>query len=482
MLFLRFLDGLRGLIVPVLLALVAQYWVLAALGGAWFLMTMGYALARYLTFQYVLTTDELVTREGILHRQERRIPVNRIQDLSFESTLVRRFFGLVVVSVETASGTGAEATLDSLGKVRAEQLREALYQVRHRRAASGQLGDEAGIEAVAPQPEFLLFRVTSGELALRGLTDVRIGAVLMGLVALWEFSGQFGLSDQVGGIVESALAWLGQFSWPMATAMVAGVLFVVLLVTMGFSVLGMIMVFHNFHLTLRDDVLQRRYGLFTTRAATLPVRKVQRVLVEQNVLRRMLHVAVVRADSAGSGMNEREEVKSGRDLVVPLAAKARADALLPVLLPGLDLATVPWRRVSPLLVLRVTLKGLILALLAMVFLWPAVGAWALLSAVFVPVGWVVGRLEWANIAYGLEAEHAALQWGILGRYRAMVPFRKIQAVTLRAGPIERLLGLAQVTVYVAGGSPTVLGDLAVEDARALREQLVRAAARHRFVW
>ena len=491
MLFLRFLDGLRGVLLPIGLGLITQTWWLAALGGAWFVLTMAYALARYVTFQYVLTTEELVTREGILHRQERRIPVNRIQDLSFESTLIRRFFGLVVVSVETASGTGAEASLDSLGRVRAEQLREALYHVRRSRGVSHTaVGEGAGVDSaglagadwVAPEPEFVLLRVSSGELAIRGLTDVRIGAVLMGVYALWEYSGSFGLGSQFSGLVERGADWLGEFSWPLATAILGGALFVVLLVTMGFSVLGMIMVFHNFALTLRGGVLQRRYGLFTTRASTLPIRKVQRVLLEQNVLRRMLRVAVVRADSAGSGMSESEEAKSGRDLVVPLAALPRAEALLPVLLPEVGQSAPQWCRVSPLLVWRVTLKGVVLAAILMAFLWPGVGSWALFALALIPAGWVVGRLEWHNLAYSVEAGHAALRWGIIGRYRAFVPYRKVQAVTLRAGPLERVLGLAHLTVYVAGGSPTVLTDLAVEDARALREDLVQFAARSPFRW
>lgn len=481
MLFLRFLDGLRGTLLPLIVAIVAQLPLLGALVGGWFVLSMAYALVRYLTFEYVLTASELVTREGILHRQERRIPVDRVQDLSFESTLVRRIFGLVVVSVETASGSGAEARLDSLGKVRAAQLREALFAVRGTRREVG-AGDAEPGPGAGPV-EHLLFAASSGQLALRGLTDVRIGAVLMGLFALWEFARQFGLEDRFGGYLEGALEWLRQFSVPMAIAILGSILFVILLLSMGASVVGMLMVFFGFRLTLRDGVLQRRYGMFTTRAATLPIRKIQRVLVEQNVLRRLLRVGVVRADSAGSGMDEREEARSGRDLVVPLAARTQIEHLLPVLSPGIvGGGGGQWRRASRLLILRVVLKGLIAAVALCAMLWLEIGAWAALAFVLVPVAWVVGRLVWHNLAMGQDGEHAVLQWGILGRYRAIVPHRKIQAVALRAGPLERLLGLAQVTVYVAGGSPTVMGDLAIEDAREVRDELVAAAARHRFVW
>ena len=101
MLFLRLVDGLQRSILPVLIAIVAQQMWLAAAAGVFFVLSMMYALARYLTFQYRLTDEELVTTEGILHRQERRIPVDRIQDLNFVSTLLRRMVGLVVVSIAT---------------------------------------------------------------------------------------------------------------------------------------------------------------------------------------------------------------------------------------------------------------------------------------------------------------------------------------------------------------------------------------------
>lgn len=136
-LFLRFLDGVRGSALLAVLALISGSLQLAVLVLLWFVLTMAHAVARYVTFRYRLTTDELVTTEGILQRQERRIPVNRIQDVSFEQSILRRMLGLVVVSVETASGKGAEAKLDSLGRRQAAALREALLLQRDPRRRPG---------------------------------------------------------------------------------------------------------------------------------------------------------------------------------------------------------------------------------------------------------------------------------------------------------------------------------------------------------
>ena len=99
-LLLRLLDALRQAAFPVVAGLVLQSWWFVGFGVLGFVLYLGYAIARYVTLEYTLTADELRVREGLLERQERRIPLDRIQDLGFESSLLRRALGLCVVLVE----------------------------------------------------------------------------------------------------------------------------------------------------------------------------------------------------------------------------------------------------------------------------------------------------------------------------------------------------------------------------------------------
>ncbi len=476
MLFLRFLDGLRQSLLPLLIAVLSQQpWLLVAV-GMYFVLGMAYALARFVTFEYRLTTEELITTEGILHRQERRIPINRIQDVSFESTLVRRMCGLVVVAIETASSQGSEARLDSLSRTAAERLRNALYELRH-------LQPGASAADVPPPPqELLLLRSTPGDLFLLGLTDNRIGVILASLFGAYEVAYEFGLADRVGGVFGAFAAWLSEVHWALLVGVLAAVFFVILLGGWLASIGASFLMFWNFHLTLRDDVLTRRYGLFTTRAASLPRRRVQRVTVEQSFLRRLFGLAVLRADSAGSGMDPGQEARGGRDVVVPLSDRQRIEPLVPVLLPGVELWRLRFRRVSRKVVLRITAKGGLFAAILAGMLWPAVHAYALLVLLLVPVAWGIGVLSFHNLGYTEPDGHLALRWGILGRYRALVPLRKVQGLVTRATPVDRLLGLRSLTVYVAGGSPTHLPNLPRDEAMALRTRLAKGAAAARFEW
>ncbi len=472
MLFLRFLDAVRGSIVLALIALVSQSLWLGGLVVMMFVLTLTYALARFLTFRYRLTADELITSEGILHRQERRIPINRIQDLSFEQSILRRMLGLVVVSVETASGQGTEARLDSLGRREAGLLREALLQQRA-------LLTGVTVAATAPS-EYVLYRAGVGELVLRGLTNNRLGVILATLIGVWELLREVGLDQSLIGATVERLAGLGPI--PMVLALLA-LLVGALLAGWLVSVLTSILLYFRFTLTQRDDVFQRRYGLITTHIRSLPRRKVQRVLVEQSLLRRLLNLATVRADSAGSaGDQTQERSAGGPNVVVPLTRPAVIAPLLPLLLPGLEREQPVFQRAPRAVLVRTTIAGVLQAALFGGLGWIWFGPWALVALMAIPLGWVQGVLLLRNLAFALGEEHVVLRWGMVGRYQAFVPLRKVQGVTVDAGPIERLLGLGRLTLWVAGGSPSTMHDMPLAYVRGVKEQIARRAARWKFVW
>jgi len=155
---------------------------------------------------------------------------------------------------------------------------------------------------------------------------------------------------------------------------------------------------------------------------------------------------------------------------------------LRLLLPRVDVAGVPWQRVSPKVVQRLLLQGTTAALLAGLatvwFIGPLVGLFLLLPL----VTWAMGALMYSNLGYAHLPDHFCLRWGVLGRYRVMIPLKKVQAVTVRAGPEDRMFGLASLSVYVAGCGPTTLGHLTRADAEELRKSLATAAAASKFVW
>lgn len=122
-----FLVGVGSSIVPALD--VAPLFVLFPAG---FVLGAGYAIARYLRFEYELTEDTFDVTSGVVARKHREIPIRRVQNLDIGRSLFQRLVGLAVVTVETAGGSESEARLKFVGHETARHLQDG---IRKRKAA-----------------------------------------------------------------------------------------------------------------------------------------------------------------------------------------------------------------------------------------------------------------------------------------------------------------------------------------------------------
>ncbi|MEM1417402.1 MAG: PH domain-containing protein [Myxococcota bacterium] len=412
--------------------------------------------------RYRLTREALEIESGVLTRRLRRIPLDRIHDLGTEATPLRRAFGVVTLTVETAGSSGAEARLDAVAPASADALRDALASLGTTRA-----------QDAAALPATPLHAARPGDLLLVGLTDNRAGVIVAGAFVLAERLGNVaGLSlDEL--VARGAEA--GQLE-ALAPSMLAllGLGLLVALVALGWGTSALLTYarFAGFCLEeLPGEVLRRRFGLLTTRELSVPRRRLQILRLEESPLRLLVRRAVVRADTAGQDPKGNEG--AGLDVFVPAARPTEAAALLPRLLPG---AFVParWEAVSGLVILRSAVRGGLLAALLGVALLAGPGLTpALLFLPTLPaLGALLGALAHRRLGWALTGTHLALRWGRLGRFRAWVPRDRVQGVTLTATPFDRRAGIVTLRLYVLGGAQLALPYLPEADARGLVRFLV----------
>jgi membrane protein YdbS with pleckstrin-like domain len=88
------------------LRIVVGLAVLAALG--WFAKTY----AQWSTTMFVLTTDRIVSRRGLLSKEGVEIPLERINTVFFHQTIFERMVGAGDVTIESAGEKGSESFSD----------------------------------------------------------------------------------------------------------------------------------------------------------------------------------------------------------------------------------------------------------------------------------------------------------------------------------------------------------------------------------
>ncbi len=324
--------------------------LLAPLG---FLLGAGYQVGYYYRFSYELSEEELLVTSGVVGRQRREIPLERVQNVDVSRPALKRALGLAVVRFETAGGSSTEATLDAVDPDEADRLqRQAGPEARRRREGSaGDTTDEAsdatgdgatapsgsGGSAVGDAPAAngvgdanpgarvddteVVYEISNHELRVLSAVSFRPGAFAIPFVGI-PLGGedlvvralQFVGIDLRAGLRE--LARLDPTTLALgAVALVAAYLLAVWLVSVVLTYLQ----YYGFRLERTGDELRYERGLVGRYSGTIPLGKVQTVRLGENVLMRQLGYAALAVETAGYAAGSGGD--GGSETTVPLGVR-----------------------------------------------------------------------------------------------------------------------------------------------------------------
>jgi uncharacterized membrane protein YdbT with pleckstrin-like domain len=100
----------------ILAVFVLRWWVgdtlaavlgwIALLGGVVWLANTIYALVQWQTTQFAVTSERVAYQSGMIRRRGVSIPLNRINNVNFDQSLIARLLNNGVVTIESAGETG----------------------------------------------------------------------------------------------------------------------------------------------------------------------------------------------------------------------------------------------------------------------------------------------------------------------------------------------------------------------------------------
>lgn len=485
-LFFAFWNAARNVILPLLLVLLfgrrrdpdLYLWVAAIFLG----LPITWAVIRYFTFTYRVENGELITKQGLLGRTERNIPLGRVQDIRIEQGVLHRMFGMADVFVETAGGRGPEASLSVLARSEADKLRAAVFT--QAQAAPG------STELAPPIQRQVVRQLSVRDLVLAGLTSNRAASALAIVFVLWQFLDDLLPEETYRQLVENLTNRAGEWQsrgagieWTFV--IVAAVAFIC--IGIFFSVIGSIVVFYGFTLSRTGEDIYRSYGLFTRRSSSLPRRRIQLLKIEETWLRRLFRLATLRADTAGGAVQpgQNKEEQSGRDVLLPVVPRRDVDALLPIFFPDLDEANGAWQRVSRRAIVRGTRKGTAVCLLFAAIFYGVQRSWyGLWPLIFIPAVYALNVMSYRHLGYWLGERFFRMRSGWLSRATHVVPIRNMQSVVIRQTPFDRRHRVATLIVDSAGQTHTGGGpriqNVPWTDALAVARTLAQRAAHTRY--
>lgn len=372
--------------------------LLAVVGGL-----LGYAvfvavlwLAWWRRTYWIDDDGDLRMDSGLFERSARRLQLSRLQSIDIVAPVLARLAGLVEVRVEVAGSGDSRIVLRYLTRADADALRSAVLELAR------------SDETVDADPGIPLARVPSGRL-LASLLLRSVTAALLLATALLIFV-------------------------TVLTQGPAGLILV--LITGGLPILSVATEFlanSGFTVDRTPQGLRIRRGLLSTQVRTIPPERVHAIAIVAPLLWRHRDWVRVTVTIAGVAADQARP-----DVLIPVARRAEALALVAEVLPGVDIAALDFQ-VAP----RRSR-------------WRAPWSWRFLACAITP-------------------EVIAARSGRITRRVSIALHARVQSVRVTQGPWERRLGLATLRADTAPGPVEVaarhLGE--VEVAALTRSEVDR---------
>ena len=148
LLFIPFLwfVGLSIAMILVAVNLDVLVWVVVAVLAGFLVFFVVRPVVNWWTTRYVLTTERLITRTGLIAKSGVEIPLERITNVNFNQTVVERLLGAGDLLIESAGSAGQSKFRDI---PHPDEFQATLYKVREQRSIA--LSGSTTVHQAAPE-------------------------------------------------------------------------------------------------------------------------------------------------------------------------------------------------------------------------------------------------------------------------------------------------------------------------------------------
>lgn len=462
---LMFLQGLKGIILPVIITLFfsnSQGESFIRFEYIWLVFIVILfisSILSYISFKYKLEDGELFVQKGIFIKKKRYIQQKRVQSIDITAGLLQRMFGLVKVSVETAgSGGEPEVQLNAIKKQEASLISEALKAGKQNlKPSDAGIGDHDSNDRHEPDAlndsEFnpdgneqlqessqelepsVKWNLSTQHLLIAALTSSGIGLTISAVGALFS---------QVEQVVPSTL-YERTFGFLVGSGIwfIAAIIFFIVFISWIISFINTFLKYGNFSVVKQNEDLIIKRGLIETRQLTINTDRVTAVRYVANIFRQPFGYTAVYVESAGGGTGEEQ----GSTVLLPLLKKKDAHKVLEELLP--EYAAEPiFKRVPQRALIRYLVQNTfipIAATAALFYFYPEFAYYGLIAVALMSL---IGYAQYRDAAAGSLRGQLYIRYRKLSQVIVISKHRKIQSLERHVSLLQGRRDLATIKLAV----------------------------------
>ncbi len=452
-----FVDTLQGTARALLPALAIMFFrenhiskVYVGIGLAVILLlTAIIAYLKYYNFTFFLDedNDEFVIRKGVLNKTRIAIPLDKIQQVNINQSVIQKIIGVHALEVDTAGSSKKEVTIKAISHDLALALKKRLLESGKSNTLTGDIADNN--EVTNSKEEKAFIEISFKSLLKTGVTSnyARSFAVLLAFT-LTVFQNVEEYVDDYSFEKYITTEVLLRFMF----FIIIGVIVLMLLVNLTRTILK----FFNYKITKQQNSLLLSHGLLNTRNTIIRPERVQMVTVSRNYFQKKIDIQDIKIkQTSNSDVNSKEQQKSA--IEIPGCSETEKDALLQFLLnkiPERGVMLKPSIRKAVIQTLFFLVIPLCFFSLLVYFDTNKLYDYGVYVPVYSIFVIVMIYFSYRNSALFVNNEFIIKQSGAWDVDNDFLAPHKIQAINLKQYFWHKRSDIGYVTLYTAGGTLT----------------------------
>jgi putative membrane protein len=406
------------------------------------------AYLKYLNFTFFLDeeNEEFVIKKGILNKSRLGIPLDKIQQVNINQSLLQRLIKVHALEVDTAGSSKKEVTIRAISHELATSLKARLLDG----SRSGERTIQTDNDALEEKHAFIQISLLS--LFKTGITSNYVrsfGLLLAFFITTFQYIEDF---INYAEIDEDPLD-----NYLRIDVILKFIMFIII------AIMGMVVIvnlfrtiikFFNFRITRQNNSLLLSYGLLNTKNTIIRPEKVQIVTVGRNYFQKKLDILDIKIRQASSQeANNQEQRKSA--IEIPGCNTSEKDMLLQFLLqeiPQKGVVIKPNIRKIVMQAIKFLILPLTIYFLFAYYIFPEMMEYIVFIPVYVIFVSIIIYFGFRNSRLFVNDDFIVMQSGAWDVDRDYIAPHKIHAIAIRQYFWHKSSDIGIVNLYTAGGT------------------------------
>ena len=393
------------------------------------------SVIEFIYFRFYIQENDLIIKSGFFTKKTITLPLNKIQAVHVEQTLLHNLLNAARLSFDSAGSEKLEVKIHAINKREAEDFKRFILHSRN---------DDVSAEALAVPPEQVLVRLDAKDLFKLSISANHLEALVLMLAFFLSMIEQ--LKDIFNAEYSKFMNWVYQLNRSPLSALLAG-LIAALAVSVIVSTVRVLIKYFDFRISRTEKGFFIHTGLLNIQEKMVPFSKIQFISWKANWIRRQMKLYLLNFHAVGY-----DDIKDKLRVRVPVTNESMIPVLLEQYHPLLPTENITPYRIHPAYVARrILLTGLLPAaiiILAGFYFFGWTTLWSLLWIVVISIASVLFQKKfrlWTDV------DALQIRRGFLGIEELVLKWNMIQSVTLEQSIYQEGRQLATIVLHTAGG-------------------------------